>query len=63
MELVLEMLEILSYETVNFLSQDGIFTVVVTLNRKQKRIASGPEIVSRGFVYVRESEELLDEVN
>lgn len=43
------------------LSQDGIFTVVVTLNRKQKRIASGPEIVSRGFVYVRESEELLDE--
>ena len=43
------------------LSQDGIFTVVVTLNRKQKRIASGPEIVSRGFVYVRESEELLEE--
>ena len=43
------------------LSQDGIFTVVVTLNRKQKRIASGPEIVSRGFVYVRESEELFDE--
>ena len=43
------------------LSQDGIFTVVVTLNRKQKRIAAGPEIVSRGFVYVRESEELLDE--
>ena len=40
------------------LSQDGIFTVVVTLNRKQKRIAAGPEIVSRGFVYVRESEEL-----
>ena len=43
------------------LSQDGIFTVVVTLNRKQKRIAAGPEIVSRGFVYVRESEELLEE--
>lgn len=43
------------------LSQDGIFTVVVTLNRKQKRIAAGPEIVSRGFVYVRESEDLLDE--
>lgn len=43
------------------LSQDGIFTVVVTLNRKQKRIAAGPEIVSRGFVYVRESEELLTE--
>ncbi|CAM3073359.1 ribonuclease J [Filibacter tadaridae] len=43
------------------LSQDGIFTVVVTLNRKQKRIAAGPEIVSRGFVYVRESEELFEE--
>lgn len=43
------------------LSQDGIFTVVITLNRKQKRIAAGPEIVSRGFVYVRESEELLAE--
>ena len=43
------------------LSQDGIFTVVVTLNRKQKRIAAGPEVVSRGFVYVRESEELLEE--
>lgn len=43
------------------LSQDGIFTVVITLNRKQKRIAAGPEIVSRGFVYVRESEELLEE--
>ncbi|QCR31856.1 ribonuclease J [Lysinibacillus sp. SGAir0095] len=41
------------------LSQDGIFIVVVTLNRGQKRIASGPEILSRGFVYVRESEELI----
>lgn len=43
------------------LSQDGIFIVVVTLNRAQKRIASGPEIISRGFVYVRESEELISE--
>ena len=43
------------------ISQDGIFTVVITLSRKQKRIAAGPEIVSRGFVYVRESEELLEE--
>lgn len=43
------------------LSQDGIFIVVVTLNRAQKRIASGPEILSRGFVYVRESEELMNE--
>lgn len=43
------------------LSQDGIFIVVVTLNRAQKKIASGPEIISRGFVYVRESEELIAE--
>lgn len=43
------------------LSQDGIFIVVVTLNRAQKKIASGPEILSRGFVYVRESEALMEE--
>ena len=43
------------------LSQDGIFIVVVTVSTKQKRIVSGPEIISRGFVYVRESEELLEE--
>ena len=43
------------------LSQDGIFIVVVTLNRKEKKIASGPEMISRGFVYVRESEELMEE--
>ncbi|GLC87339.1 ribonuclease J [Lysinibacillus piscis] len=45
------------------LSQDGIFIVVVTLNRAQKKIASGPEILSRGFVYVRESEELMIEAS
>ena len=43
------------------LSEDGIFIVVVTLNKKRKTIASGPEIISRGFVYVRESEKLLEE--
>lgn len=43
------------------LSQDGIFTVVITLNKKQRKIASGPEIISRGFVYVRESEQLIEE--
>ncbi|MGB2993702.1 MAG: ribonuclease J [Paenisporosarcina sp.] len=43
------------------LSQDGIFIVTITLNRAQKKIASGPEILSRGFVYVRESEQLMDE--
>ncbi|WML49236.1 ribonuclease J [Neobacillus sp. PS3-34] len=43
------------------LSQDGILIVVVSLTRKEKKIAAGPEIISRGFVYVRESEKLMDE--
>ncbi|TYR82837.1 ribonuclease J [Priestia megaterium] len=43
------------------LSQDGIVTVVVTINKKQRTVVAGPEIISRGFVYVRESEALLDE--
>lgn len=43
------------------LSQDGILIVVVTLNKVKKAIASGPEIISRGFVYVRESEQLMGE--
>lgn len=43
------------------LSQDGILIVVVTLNRQDKSIAAGPEIISRGFVYVRESEKLMEE--
>lgn len=43
------------------LSQDGIFIVVVTISRSEKRIVSGPEIISRGFVYVRESEKLMEE--
>ena len=43
------------------LSQDGILIVVVTLNRFTGRTASSPDIVSRGFVYVRESEQLMDE--
>ena len=42
------------------LSQDGILIVVVTLTKQEKKIASGPEIISRGFVYVRESEKLMD---
>ncbi|CAM4251947.1 MULTISPECIES: ribonuclease J [Saccharibacillus] len=45
------------------LSQDGILVVVVTLSKQDGRIVSGPDIISRGFVYVRESEGLLDEAN
>ena len=43
------------------LSQDGILIVVVTMNKQTHRVVAGPDIVSRGFVYVRESEALLDE--
>lgn len=43
------------------LSQDGILIVVVTLNKYKKSIAAGPEIISRGFVYVRESEQLMSD--
>lgn len=43
------------------LSQDGILTVVVTLSKENKTIIAGPDIISRGFVYVRESESLMDE--
>lgn len=45
------------------LSQDGILVVVVTLSKQEGKILSGPDIISRGFVYVRESEGLLEEAN
>lgn len=44
------------------LAENGIITVVVGIDRRNKIIISGPDIVSRGFVYVRNSEELIDEV-
>lgn len=43
------------------LSQDGILIVVVTMDKTSGQIMAGPDIVSRGFVYVRESEALLEE--
>lgn len=43
------------------LSQDGIIIVVITMDGKTGEILAGPDIVSRGFVYVRESEELMEE--
>ncbi len=41
------------------LSEDGIFIAVITIDPKARKIMAGPEIQSRGFVYVKESEDLL----
>ena len=43
------------------LSNDGILVIAITLNRKTKKLCKLPEITSRGFVYVRESEALIEE--
>lgn len=45
----------------NHLAQDGIIIVVIGLNRNTNKISAGPDIISRGFVYVRESEELMND--
>ena len=44
------------------LAQDGLIIIVVSLDAYDSRIVSGPDVVSRGFVYVRESEELISQI-
>ncbi len=44
------------------LAQDGLIVVVATVDIDEATIISGPDLISRGFVYVRESEELMDDV-
>ncbi|MCD8383072.1 MAG: ribonuclease J [Clostridiales bacterium] len=44
------------------LAEDGMIVVVVTMSSVDNSVISGPEIITRGFVYVKESEELMEEV-
>ncbi|MDI6781770.1 MAG: ribonuclease J [bacterium] len=43
------------------LAQDGMLIVVVTIDRQSAKLLAGPEIISRGFIYVREADELMNE--
>ncbi len=43
------------------LSEDGLIVVVVTMSKQDGKVIAGPDIISRGFVYVRESEDLMEE--
>ena len=44
------------------LSQDGLIIIVLTMDSKTGEVVAGPDVISRGFVYVRESENLMDDV-
>ncbi|HHW30822.1 MAG TPA: ribonuclease J [Clostridiaceae bacterium] len=44
------------------LSQDGLIVVVITIDNETGAVIAGPDIISRGFVYVRESEDLMEQV-
>lgn len=45
------------------LSEDGMIVIVITLSKADGEIITGPDTISRGFVYARDSEELMNEIN
>lgn len=45
------------------LSEDGMLVIVITLSKTEEKIISGPDTISRGFVYVRDSEDFLNKTN
>ena len=44
------------------LAEDGLIIAIIAMNKKTGQMVSGPDIISRGFVYVRESTDLMNEV-
>ncbi len=44
------------------LSQDGLIVVTIVMDKATGQIVSGPEVISRGFVYIRESENLMEDL-
>ena len=44
------------------LAQDGLIVIVLTMDSQTGEVVAGPDVISRGFVYVRESENLMDDV-
>ena len=44
------------------LAQDGMINIVVTLHKESYSIIAGPDVITRGFVYAKESEELINEI-
>lgn len=44
------------------LSQDGLIVIVLTMDKSTGEVVAGPDVISRGFVYVRESENLMEDV-
>ncbi|OGM90660.1 hypothetical protein A3A20_00805 [Candidatus Wolfebacteria bacterium RIFCSPLOWO2_01_FULL_45_19] len=44
------------------LAQEGMLVVIITLDRRESRLLKNPDIISRGFIYLRENKETLDEI-